>query len=239
MSEPANPTLGYQTPQGLGWNAAHQFRSVHGISIALRVVLALALAGLILQILFLYSQVHLLQTAKAGGPVTPAQARANDARILVSHSFVLFLMLAGGILWFIWIYRAYANLPVFTGMPTKHTKGWAVGAYFVPVLNLVRVPEMLSEAYKASHPQRASGGVFIVTWWLAWIASGIIGNIAAIVMQTPPGARADFDALIEGTWTLACGNAFAVLAGILAIFLVTKISAWQTGTVNPAPYSVP
>ncbi len=59
--------------------------------------------------------------------------------------FQFLLLLSGGVCFLIWTYRLTANLRSFGVPGLKHTPGWAVGYFFVPIMSLF-------------HPSWASGG---------------------------------------------------------------------------------
>jgi len=227
VTNPDSPTLAYHTPQGAGLYSAPRFRSVHGVGIALITIIACATIISLVQGVLLYLQVGLIESIKGGAQVTAAQVQTNDLRVSAAVRLSLLMILTGMVVWLIWFYRAYSNLPFLTGRPAEHSKGWAIGAYFVPFLNLVRVPNMLSETWKGSDPVGASGGVFIVLWWLAWIASGILSRVAEMTMEASAAGPPDLDSLIAGSWMFLVCAGFEVISGILAITIVAGICVRQ------------
>lgn len=246
MTQPLPPTLNYQSPPGAGWIAPLRFRSLHGLSITLIALINVSILISLIRVGLFYGQVVLIESIKAGTKVTAAQAHLNDLRIEIAYAIEVLFILAGVVVWLVWFHAAYANLPLFSRKQNQHTNGWAVGAYFVPILNLVRVPGMLIEAWKGSDPERPSSGGLVVIWWLAWIAAGIFAEVASAVMQPQPGLPADLDSLINGSWLLAGSEACRILAGILAIILVQGISSRQARGVAfvgqsppPLPIAVP
>jgi hypothetical protein len=87
-----------------------------------------------------------------------------------------------------WFYRAYKNLKAW-GIPgLKYSAGWAVGYFFIPILNLFRPYQIAQEIWKASDPQVPleagpqwrdnSGSSVIGAWWTFWIIANIVGQIA-------------------------------------------------------------
>lgn len=75
-----------------------------------------------------------------------------------------------------WFYRAAKNAEHFAhGAFVEHGAGWAVGGFFVPILNLVRPYQM------ARQIERLSGSTvespIIGFWWGAFVANNILGNI--------------------------------------------------------------
>jgi hypothetical protein len=48
--------------------------------------------------------------------------------------------------------RAYRNLPALGAESPRFSSGWAVGAWFVPFLNLVRPKQIMDDIWRASDP---------------------------------------------------------------------------------------
>jgi hypothetical protein len=79
-----------------------------------------------------------------------------------------------------WIYRASANAHAISDEMTI-SPGWAVGSYFIPILNLFRPYQAMREIWLASHFRgnwhaESSPGLLIV-WWSLWIGTAILGNV--------------------------------------------------------------
>ena len=80
-----------------------------------------------------------------------------------------------------WIYLANNNARVLGADDMIVTPGWAVGWFFVPLLNLVMPFIAMRELWKASTKPRdwqvAATPVLVPLWWGFWIAAGITGAI--------------------------------------------------------------
>lgn len=75
-----------------------------------------------------------------------------------------------------WFHRAAKNATVFEPDTLSFTPGAAVGAFFIPFVNLAR-PYQIARSIEA-----ASGGTaspVLGAWWGAFIVSNIIGNVEA------------------------------------------------------------
>src|SRR5688572_6359973 len=62
--------------------------------------------------------------------------------------FVLFVIAT--VFWCMWVYRTYRNLPALGAEGLNYSPGWAVGYYFIPVLNLFRPFQVMRETWRAS-----------------------------------------------------------------------------------------
>lgn len=64
----------------------------------------------------------------------------------------LAMALASGIFFLVWFYNAHDNLRYLGAQNLQFTPGWAVGVFFVPILNLFRPYMAAQEIYRASSP---------------------------------------------------------------------------------------
>ena len=55
-----------------------------------------------------------------------------------------------GIIYLMWLHRAYQNLPALGVTKLDATPGWAVGYYFIPILNLFRPYQTMVEILRES-----------------------------------------------------------------------------------------
>jgi hypothetical protein len=90
--------------------------------------------------------------------------------------------LATVIVFLMWLYRVSNNIAAF-GQNTQHSPGWAVGSFFVPIMNLFVPYQAVKDIWKKSEPSGAdafSFGVsppgFFPAWWGFWLASNFVGN---------------------------------------------------------------
>ena len=61
--------------------------------------------------------------------------------------------LATSVAFLMWIHRAYRNLPALRGTPLKCSPRWAVGYYFIPILNFFRPYQVMKEIWRESDPR--------------------------------------------------------------------------------------
>jgi len=80
-----------------------------------------------------------------------------------------------------WIYRASANAHALSDEMTI-SPGWAVGWYFVPVMNLFKPYQAMREIWLASHFRGNWHGEprpgVVGLWWGLWIVVNIIDNVS-------------------------------------------------------------
>src|SRR5262245_23012303 len=81
-----------------------------------------------------------------------------------------------------WLYRSSNNVAAF-GQRTQHSSGWAVGSFFVPIMNLFVPYQAAKDIWQKSEPVAQSFTfavtvpAFFAAWWGFWIASNIVSNI--------------------------------------------------------------
>ena len=85
-----------------------------------------------------------------------------------------------------WFHRAYKNLPALSGGTPRYGSGWAIGGWFVPILNVFRPKQVANDLWRGSDPDLApdaipnwSGGrlpALYAIWWGGWIVSSFLAN---------------------------------------------------------------
>jgi hypothetical protein len=81
------------------------------------------------------------------------------------------------ILLMVWFHRSYTNLASYNNMGLKYSAGWAVGSFFVPLLNLFRPYQIAQEIWTASDPEASTVGwkqskisIVIIFWWISLLS---------------------------------------------------------------------
>jgi hypothetical protein len=130
---------------------------------------------------------------RAAGGVPPLQDGATRIladllAIMLLVGFIAFIVSA--VTFLVWFDKARCNLPALGAEHLKYKRGWAVGGFFVPFLNLVRPFQVMCEVWHASDPEEKSLPTPIqmqarrqITpplagwWWALCILSGFLGWI--------------------------------------------------------------
>jgi len=153
-----------------------------------------------------------------------ARATATD----IAAFFQAVLLLATGICFFVWMYRRDKNLRAFGAEELQFRPGWVVGYFFVPIMNLYRPYQALSEIWQASDPDpaaRTKAGrrhihppALLGFWWGCWLLWSVIDGIAS---QDAAGSASS-----------AVGAPFRLVAAILAILVVRLYTKRQQETAR-------
>lgn len=94
------------------------------------------------------------------------------------------LALIGLVLFLLWFYRVYRNLPTLGANQLRFTPGWAVVWWFIPILNFWKPYQVTVEIMKSSDPaigntdSETRKGMrrsrLVLTWWVfSFVAFGI------------------------------------------------------------------
>lgn len=190
------------------------------------------------------ADLRLLSRELAGESVTSGQKAAYRIAGQASFAFQYVLMALAGIAFIEWLYQSRINLRAFGVRRLRFPRGWALAAFLVPVLNLVRPYQVVREVWKASDPRtgdpftwhRSPTGWLLPLWWaafVAWIGLTLLG--AGMVL----GVGSDPERLRIAR-AVTTGADLAAAAGLsLAYFVVAHVSAAQerkwSRTRGPAP----
>ncbi|MBN2578464.1 MAG: DUF4328 domain-containing protein [Pirellulales bacterium] len=96
-------------------------------------------------------------------------------RVLTIVAFIAFLM---------WLHRVYRNLAGLNVKNLNCSPGWAVGYYFIPILNLFRPYQVMKEIWQKSEPNLKTKSVSVPVsslirwWWAFWLLPFFIGLVS-------------------------------------------------------------
>jgi hypothetical protein len=131
------------------------------------------------------------------------------------------------VVFLMWLYRASENVKAF-GEPLQHSSGWAVGSFFVPIINLFVPYQAVKDVWKKSEPAAAdsmfytaSPPGFFPAWWGFWLASNFASNI--YFRMTLSDAPADAAAMVG-----ILAEILSIAAAAFAIQVVRAIDRRQT-----------
>lgn len=169
----------------------------------------------------------------ASGSATFEQFNAAEAR----HDLVILTQMAvylvAAVVFIRWFHRAYANLPAVGIEGLGHSTGWAIGAWFVPIVSLFWPKQIADEIWRGSDPslepdqgrswRQGKVPVLFRVWWLAFITSSLlVGAGTELYGGVETYSDVKFAAVVEVT-----GNALGILSGVLAYVVVDRMSERQ------------
>lgn len=146
----------------------------------------------------------------------------NIGRIYI---FLIGVTIVTTLLLIAWLRRMYRNLPSLGKHDTRFRPGWAVGAWFVPILNWIRPKQMIDEVWHAGDLELPDSYTYstegervpavVNVWWGFWVVGSAMGGFV----------RAQLDTSTVGKIETALTVEFFILVGIVATTLLLERSA--------------
>ena len=183
------------------------------------------------------SQVALLQGVQRGEMASEAIVVATDGRQRLIELLQLAAYLPSVLLFLVWIDRVYSNLRAFSPRPLSFGQRWAVGAWFVPLVNVVRPFQIVREAWWISASPAAAAlalpgfrpvaPTWLYAWWAMFLGVGLTSRLAAMNAQRATSVTD----LITASQMWLVHEVVTGVAALLAIRVVTRISTDQERAV--------
>lgn len=153
--------------------------------------------------------------------VSNEEAEANDLRHTIIAALYTLGQLTFIVLFLQWFRRAYFNLHKRVNN-LSYSDGWAVGAFFVPIVNLFRPYQIMKELYVETRNFLKSPNVELRTnvigiWWALWISTSVTSRISYIISKGNP----NLNQLIDSTMFDAISGVFGV-AALISLYKVIK-----------------
>ena len=192
-------------------------------------VALLTLAVVAVAVAFAVEMNHfaVLTDLDAGVAVARADVDRADELARSAELVRLLVLIAAATAFLLWFARAYRNLERLGVAGLRHAQGWALGAWFVPVVNLFKPKQVADDIWRASEPQlRAERwhdravSPWLHWWWAFWIAGGAFLNLAAFATLRSKAVAAQ---LQSSSYALVADVLFAGSAA-LAIIVVSLMT---------------
>lgn len=202
-----------------------------GVAFVTQIVAAVAsLAAIVSDAL----EIELLRIIGSGQYVPEAVLYANDNRQMAIYTVYTLAALAAAILLFTWLHKAYANLHQSGTSDLRFTPGWAIGWFFIPLANLFKPYQAVSDLWKASRWGPSSswvaswrdlpGSPVVPLWWGLWLVAILMGYVAMVM--TPAGA--EIDEWIAYDYVYMASNAISAVSFLLTAYLIRSVTRFQT-----------
>lgn len=206
-------------------------RSPRGLALALIVLLWAQVAVLGLRALALLNRIRVAGMIDRHEWVSQATANQADAWVRSASGVWVLLFAATIVVWCLWQHRSHqAARALVPGMDLS--AAWAVGCWFVPIVNLFKPFQAMRELWRASEGGPAWRGQatwpVLGWWWATWLGFNLLGSI--------PGATdgADLDAIRRGDLIGLVSVTLGVSAALLAVQVVRRIGVRLTAATSVA-----
>lgn len=207
--------------------ASYRYRSrlstLVSVLLAINAAMSLALIGSTI------SEMDLLERARGGGRFTFEEVAANDQRQAAISAGGVAAFAIAAFAWLLWQHRAHSNLRALGIGGLRFTPGWAIGWWFVPLANLVRPAQVMSELVRASEtPDESVGPVARATprivwiWWVIWVIGGLMTY--GIILRSAE----DLASLLTRDRLVIASEGLHAIAAILAIAIVRRVQRSQS-----------
>jgi hypothetical protein len=167
-----------------------------------------------------------------GADITAEAGARLDTVAFAGSVVAVGTLLATGVPFLVWLYRAYGSDAV-DPVYLHHARGWTIGAWFVPGLNLwwpLRIMRDLWTGARAGTPEAARDPLRwqLPVWWAAFLTTTVLDNVSSRIY-----AGADFaldpESAVESLRLSAAMDVgvalLDVVAAGLAVVLVREITA--------------
>ena len=213
------------------------------------ILLALGAAVSVISIIVNAVLVGMLRGADDLSAPYEAGASLTDLLYLAVAMLQFVVFISTMVAFLMWVHRAYRNLPALGAVGLDTTPGWAVGYFFIPIVNLFKPFQVVKEIWHESTPGGATredfGGVaarpgtpaLIGWWWAFWIIANVTtraSDRAVVMAETIEG-------MLLASWVSIGSDAIFAIAAVLAILVVKRIDEMQEakfrqmGTQGPPP----
>lgn len=215
---------------------AHHYRQVGGVGIVAAVLIGFATVASAVDTWFDWNRYQLARDYVAGDrSVTENDLDAADQLTTATVWGYVIALLAAGIVFLVWLWRARQNAEaVFcTGAPHRKGPGWVVGSWICPIVNWWFPFMIVDDIYRASRPDnptdltdlRAAPGSWLIgAWWALWLVGTIVNWIIVRVLR----GEISVDMLRSIAVWDTIDTVMMAGSAVLIITIMRKISGWQS-----------
>lgn len=178
----------------------------------------------------------LITTELLAGSYSSEEMSIGDGVSMGGACVGLLATLGCAVVFLIWLHRVSRNLRSLGVRMQRFSPGWAVGYWFIPIVNIVRPYQVVKEIWVESRPPRgpetsAAGppSALVGWWWATWLVAGGLSNISARLSLFP---NATDDMLLVSSVMGVVAAALTIVDAILAIKVVRGIYIGQEARIR-------
>ena len=205
-----------------------RMRPSRGLATAVMVALSAQAVVLALRALALLNRVRIAGMIERHEWVSQAQANRADAWVRGTGGIWVLLFVATIVLWCMWQHRAHQTARDLVG-GTEMSAAWAVGCWFVPIVNYFKPFQAVRELWRASAASsgwRSQGTWPVLGWW--W-ASCLGFNVLGALQSTTAGP--DLEAIRRSDAIGLVSVSLGVVAATLAVRIVRGVMSRMAASV--------
>lgn len=192
--------------------------------------LALSLVTAVVNSLAEANLLGVLDQLERGVDVSFEDATAADERSADAALAQLVVYVATVIAFLAWFWRAYRNLPGLGIREPRFRSGWAIGAWFVPILNLFRPKQIANDIWRATAPDALANGWrsyrgesvsgLLHAWWALWLLADFGGRLTGRLYLNSDSISSQQNAAYVSIVT----DVLYAIAAVLAILVIRAIT---------------
>lgn len=147
------------------------------------------------------------------------------------------VVIVTGIVFIIWFHRVRTNAEVFAPGADKLPRGWAIGAWFVPLANVVLPYLIAVTTWTSSTPSGGDGQrrwsrlTLVNLWWGTFVLSKVLGWYGGRSYT----AAETTEAVRDAATTMFAGDVLDIVAAVLAVLFVRRLTAMQHAKAAHGP----
>lgn len=128
-----------------------------------------------------YAAVADAAAASPGSADLAAVGRADEAVVAATVVYFALVVLAGA-LFAAWLFHLARLVDQLSPDALRYHPGWAIGGWFVPILNLFRPKQMVDDVWSGSSPDLIRDGppVYVHLWWAAFLITSAVDSLVAV-----------------------------------------------------------
>lgn len=177
-------------------------------------------------------QIHALSLVDAlrlvPGSVSDETLAAADSASATLGAVTLALIAAAGAAFITWLYRSVVFTEETVHGRLRHTRGWAIGSWFVPFLNFVRPVQIVVDVWRAAASRSERGLGVVYSWWLLLLLSTVTNRVASTI-----GSRAvSLDEVHTSTVLTLASDVFDIAAAGGAIAVLFRLDRLMRSAVR-------
>jgi hypothetical protein len=161
----------------------------------------------------------------ANSDINIEEFNAFSISLIITYLLYLLLLILSVVFFMMWIYRVYKNLPSLGIQFTQYSPGWAVGYFFIPLVNIVIPYLVVKEIWEksgrtllkstlAERMKRLKTSLLVGWWWAFQLISTV-------------GAKFIDRIISYEKMVILFGTVTGIISTILSIIIVIKITRMQ------------
>ncbi|HPH63141.1 MAG TPA: DUF4328 domain-containing protein [Paludibacteraceae bacterium] len=147
------------------------------------------LVGQVAMFFVSYNNYSVWNSLSSGGGVTQSSLSSSLILLAVFAMILVLVNLISAITFIVWFKGAYHNIGLKVEK-MKYGEGWAIGCWFVPILNFFRPYEMMNEIFEETNRFFSKKGKdislekdIVGIWWFAYIIINFVFNVIFRFME--------------------------------------------------------